>query len=105
MAWQLKSVPLIDGDRIFVNGWEIGGDRAQPKIPEFAQALAEHDKNHDGKISPSEMAGKNAEWFSDNDLNHDGYLDEREWQVYQVREAAENCLVAIRCGGRGDVTR
>jgi hypothetical protein len=29
MAWQLKSVPVIDGDRIFVNGWETDGDRPQ----------------------------------------------------------------------------
>ena len=38
------------------------------------------------------------------DLNHDGYIDEREWQFYQTRSAAENCLVAIRAGGRGDVS-
>ena len=26
LAWQLKSVPLIDGDIAYVSGWEIGGD-------------------------------------------------------------------------------
>src|SRR5947208_2973599 len=52
MAWQLKSVPVIDRDRIFVSGWEIGGDQERrTKIPEFAKALAEYDKNHDGKLS------------------------------------------------------
>jgi outer membrane protein assembly factor BamB len=106
MAWQLKCVPLIDGDRIFVNGWETGGDQAQRgEVPEFAQMLAEHDKDHDGKLSPSELPTSfTAEWFGDNDLNHDGYIDQREWRFYQVRSAAENCLIAIRGGGRGDVT-
>ena len=107
MAWQLKSVPLIDGDRIFVNGWEIGGDSDQRrKIPDFARILADYDKDHDGKLSPSEAPPHNAsDWFTDTDLNHDGYIDEREWQFYQERSTAENCLVAIRAGGRGDVSR
>ena len=107
MAWQLKSVPVIDRDRIFVSGWEIGGDQERrTKIPEFVKALAEDDKNHDGKLSAGEMPPSyGSEWFADTDLNHDGYIDEREWLFYQAREAAENCLVAIRGGGRGDVTR
>src|ERR1700683_60583 len=106
MAWEIQCVPLIDGDRIFVNGWETGGDQAQRgEVPEFAQMLAEHDKDHDGKLSPSELPTSfTAEWFGDNDLNHDGYIDQREWRFYQVRSAAENCLIAIRAGGRGDVT-
>jgi len=106
MAWQLKSVPLIDRDRIYVNGWEIDVDPAGRNIPPFAKILEEFDKNHDGKLSLSETAAKHsAEWFSDNDLNHDGYIDEREWQFFQIRGASENCLVAIRAGGRGDVTK
>jgi outer membrane protein assembly factor BamB len=105
MAWQLKTVPLIDGDRIFVTGWETEGDRPEVKVPEFAKVLAEYDKDHDGKLSRAELPAKfDAEWFGDSDLNHDGYIDEREWQFYQARNASQNCLVAIRGGGRGDVT-
>jgi hypothetical protein len=52
MPWQLKSVPVIDRDRIFVNGWETDGDRQQRReIPEFPQILASYDKDHDGKLS------------------------------------------------------
>jgi len=105
MAWQLKTVPLIDRDRIFVTGWETEGDREAAKVPKFAKVLAEYDKNHDGKLSPGEMPPSyGSEWFADGDLNHDGYIDEREWLFYQARHASENCLVAIRGGGRGDVT-
>src|SRR5206468_642818 len=56
MAWQLKSVPLIDRDRIFVSGWEIGGDRAKRStVPEFSKALAEYDKNRDRKLERAEI--------------------------------------------------
>jgi outer membrane protein assembly factor BamB len=107
MAWQLKSVPLIDRDRIFVNGWETGGDEdRRGKLPEFAKLLAEFDADHDDKLSRRELpASYSAQWWGDNDLNHDGLIDEREWQFYQTRNAAENCLVAIRAGGRGDVSK
>ena len=106
MPWQLKSVPVIDGDRIFVNGWETEGDHPQRrKVPDFAEALAQYDKDGDGKLSPREAPIQDAEWFGDTDLNHDGYIDEREWQYYQMRDSSENCLVAVRAGGRGDVTK
>ena len=107
MAWQLKCVPIMDDDRIFVSGWEVGGDQEQrPKIPDFAKMLAEYDKDRDGKLSHSEAPpGNFSNWFAEIDLNHDGYIEEREWQFYEARAAAENCLVAIRPGGRGDVTK
>ena len=77
LAWQPKTVPIVDHDRIIANGWEIGGGG---KAVAFAEILAVYDKDHDGKLSRSEMAGsRSAEWFADNDLNHDGYIDEREW--------------------------
>ncbi len=107
MAWQLKSIPVIDHDRIYVSGWEIGGDEERrDKIPEFSQALTQYDTDHDGKLSRKEAAvAYPAQWFADNDLDQDGYVDQREWKFYQTRNAAENCLVAIRAGGRGDVTK
>jgi outer membrane protein assembly factor BamB len=107
MAWQLKCVPIMDDDRIFVSGWEVGGDQEQrPKIPDFAKMLAEYDKDHDGKLSHSEAPpGNFSNWFAEIDLNHDGYIEEGEWQFYEARAAAENCLVAIRPGGHGDVTK
>jgi outer membrane protein assembly factor BamB len=107
LAWQLKSVPLIDHDRIFVSGWEIGGDEERRgKVPEFSKALADFDSDHDGKLSRRELPSSySSQWFADNDLDRDGKIDEREWKFYQTRNSAENCLVAIRAGGRGDVTK
>jgi outer membrane protein assembly factor BamB len=107
MAWQLKSVPVIDRDRIFINGWEIGGDQEpHGKVPEFAKILADRDRDHDGKISAEESpAGFPYDKFVESDLNHDGYIDQHEWEFYQTRNAADNNVVAIRAGGHGDVTK
>jgi outer membrane protein assembly factor BamB len=107
MAWQLKSVPLIDRDHIFVTGWEIGGDQERrSNVPEFSKVLGQFDADHDGKLSRRELPSSfGGQWWADNDLDHDGMIDAREWQFYQTRDAAENCIVAIRAGGHGDVTK
>jgi outer membrane protein assembly factor BamB len=38
-------------------------------------------------------------------LNMDGFVDENEWNFYLARMASRNSLVAIRHGGRGDLTK
>ncbi|HEV8145807.1 MAG TPA: PQQ-binding-like beta-propeller repeat protein [Bryobacteraceae bacterium] len=104
-AWQLKSVPLIDGDVIYVSGWETGGDATEPpNVPTFAETLAKFDTDHDGKISRAEIGWKSAQQFAETDLNHDGVLDERDWNFYRARKTSQNNTVAIRAGGKGDVT-
>jgi outer membrane protein assembly factor BamB len=105
MAWQLKSVPVIDGDVVYVAGWETGGDTEQPaESPTWAEALAKYDSNHDGRISRSEGPFKSDGAFHDTDLDRDGSIDEREWDFYRLRKATQNNIVAIRAGGKGDVT-
>src|SRR5213075_990523 len=38
------------------------------------------------------------------DLDHDGFMDARDWSFYRARRAARNNLLAVKLGGRGDVT-
>jgi outer membrane protein assembly factor BamB len=104
MAWQLKSVPVIDGDIIFVSGWETGGDNDPPEVLTWPQALEKYDSNHDGRISRAEGPFKNEGSFRDTDLDRDGSIDEREWNFYRARKTSQNNIVAIRAGGKGDVT-
>jgi outer membrane protein assembly factor BamB len=104
MAWQLKSVPLIQDDVIYVNGWETGGDNDPPEVPTWQQALEKYDTNHDGRISRAEGPFKNEGSFHDTDLDRDGSVDEREWNFYRARKTSRNNVVAIRGGGKGDVT-
>jgi len=106
-SWQPKSLPVIDGDMIYVHGWEGGGDAESPtETPTFAAALAQRDANHDGKLSAEEFAGdpKIQKGFYMIDLDGDGLVDERDWNFYRAKRSSRNSLLAIRHGGSGDIT-
>ncbi len=108
-AWQLKCVPIFEGDTIYINGWEIGGDPGQQKqTPSFADVIAEFDRDGDKLLSrneaPEERLRQDHPW-GEADLGGDGKLDERDWYFYAARRAPVNNLVAIRPGAeRGDIT-
>ena len=40
----------------------------------------------------------------DYDLNHDNFMDEGEWAFLKLHRQAQNSIMAIQLGGRGDVT-
>jgi len=105
MAWQLKSVPLFQGDMIYVNGWETGGDSDYPPtILPFEQVLEKQDANGDGRLAKSELPA-DVRFAPEEDLDHDGLIDARDWNLWRTRRTAQNSLVAVRHGGRGDVTQ
>jgi len=100
-------LPVIDGDMIYVHGWEGGGDAESPtETQTFAEALAQRDANHDGKLSAEEFADdpKIQKGFYMIDLDGDGLVDERDWNFYRARRSSRNSLLAIRHGGNGDIT-
>ena len=72
-------------------------------VADFDAQLARDDKNKDGKISEAELSDPLAKrYFVFEDINHDGALDREEWRLYALTMAAENGLLAIRAGGKGD---
>src|SRR5262249_45817995 len=105
MAWQLKGVPLIDGDTIYVNGWEIGGDSEKPPdVPTFDEMLQKYDIDRDGVITPEEAPAQLKDWWAQQDFNRDNRMDAREWNFYRAMKTTQNSILAVRAGGRGDVT-
>jgi outer membrane protein assembly factor BamB len=109
LTCEMKSIPVLDGDTLYINGWCMPENQPgkQVAIPSFEETLAKYDTNKDGKISQQEGPDeriKNKDYFSIFDLNGDGFLDQREWENYQAMMAAENGLLAIHPGGKGDVT-
>lgn len=105
-SWQPKSVPVILGDTVYAHSWEGGGEAEQPtETPTLQQTLADWDDDKDGKLTVKEV--RNQGWqrsFYTIDLNSDGHADEKEWEFFRARRAARNRLVAVKGGGRGDIT-
>ena len=105
MSWHPKSAPVISGDMIYVHSWETGGEVETPtETPTFEETLEKYDANHDGKLASEELPERMRNSFADLDLNRDGAVDRREWDFYRARRAARNSLLAVRHGGRGDLT-
>lgn len=105
-TWQVKSSPVLDGDTLYFNGWAPGGDAGeQADLPPFEIAVKQ-DANGDGKLAKEELPRP---WWPTGsweaiDLDHDGLLDARDWGFFRARRSAENSVMAVRLGGRGDLT-
>jgi outer membrane protein assembly factor BamB len=116
LACEMKSVASIEGDTAWINGWGFSQNQPGQQIPTISweEGLKVYDKNKDGKIAPDEATGgpeprldrmlrANA-GFPAFDANRDGFLDAGDWTIMRSMLAAENGLLAIKLGGKGDVT-
>ncbi|MEO7652081.1 MAG: PQQ-binding-like beta-propeller repeat protein, partial [Bryobacteraceae bacterium] len=107
LAWQVKSVPLISSGVLYFNNWAPGGDPGQQvELSPFDQVTREYDANHDGKLAKEELPKPlqpTGTWEAV-DLDRDGLLNERDWIFFRARRASENSTMAIKLGGRGDLT-
>lgn len=100
LACEMKSVPSISGNRLFVNGWGFAENQPgrQILLGPFDDALAAGDADRDGRMARLEMPHerlKSPGYFSAFDLDSDGRLDRAEWDVARAMLAAENGLLAI----------
>ena len=109
LACEMKSIAVLNGDTLYINGWGLPENQPgkQVKIPPFEEVLAKFDANKDGKISSAEGPDervKSKDYFPVFDLDRDGLLDAKEWGVYRAIMGAENGLLSIKLGGKGDMT-
>lgn len=106
LTWQLKPTPVLDKDIIFVLGWAGGADTGQQEdVPPFEEMLKRLDRNKDGRLSKEEINDPSiVKNWSETDLDVSGYLEERDWESYRAKRAAQNGLNAFRLGGQGDMT-
>jgi outer membrane protein assembly factor BamB len=74
-------------------------------MPPFADYAREHDLNKDGRLSLNEITEDMVRGrFNQMDLDKDGQVTPQEWQAMADMFArAENALLAIRPGGRGEI--
>ena len=75
LASEMKSVPVIDGDTIYINGYNTpeNDPGKQIAVAPFDEVLKKIDANHDGKISVDESPDQRTKTlFKYLDLNGDG---------------------------------
>ncbi len=119
------STPVIGNNVLFVGTWNLRGEPDQRvKLPDFKTLVKQYDKNGDMQISRSELPDDLAlsrrpeignyegadfyikPYFPRHDKNGDGLFDETEWAkvVAQSLKGKDHGLVAIKLGGKDDVT-
>ena len=104
-GWQPKSTPIVDGDMIYANSWESGSGIPAADIPLFEEVLEKADENGDGVINEAELKifePKRRLYLVD--LDHDKLVDARDWEFHRIRSTSRSSLVAVRHGGRGNLT-
>ncbi len=106
VCWQTKTVAAVSSTHVYVHCWAAGGDKppADP-LPTWAAVRVEHDADGDGAIVREEaFLEKMRKKFNSYDLDKDGVVGERDWEYARNKHASRNALMAVRLGGRGDVT-
>jgi outer membrane protein assembly factor BamB len=109
MAWQSKSVPVLDGDMLYVHSWMAELNEIAAKLPKdkpWEEFLAENDKDGDGRISREEAPDPDMPklWFLF-DLDRSGAIEKRDYDIIRARTTARSGLFAIELGGHGDITK
>ena len=115
LACEMKSVVSIEGDTAWINGWGFGENQPGRQVPTISweEGLKVYDKNGDKLIGDDEVTGGPATLdrmlspkygFAAFDGNRDHKLTEAEWGVMRAMLGAENGLLAVKLGGKGDVT-
>ena len=102
------SSPTAGGDMLFSASWNVGGDPdSRITMPPFEEFAAGNDANKDGRLTVNEIpAGPVRERFTQMDVNKDGIVTPAEWEgMREMFAKAGNALLAIRAGGRGDITK
>ena len=104
---EMKSVPVLLGDTLWTHGFAspLNNKGQQVFLPAFERALEEHDANDDGRIDAEEIPHPEVQrLFVFFDPDGDGSLDGAEWKSLRANLEAVNSAMAIRLGGRGDLT-
>jgi len=103
LCFELKSTPVVSGDTLYINGFGTPQNQpgSQPTIEPFADIVRQY-ADATGTVTLARLPNGNARsWI---DLDADGAVSSSEWDYYRAAMASENGMLAIRLGGRGDMT-
>jgi outer membrane protein assembly factor BamB len=99
------TAPVVFDNTLIYAAWSPGGS-AEFKMPTFDDLLKQGDKDADGAISAAESENTFLKgFFESNDIDKDGKIARAEWDAQlNFLKQGKNCAVAVRPGGKGDVT-
>jgi outer membrane protein assembly factor BamB len=108
MARAMHMTPTVGPDGVlYVAGWTAGADPGDRfVVPPFDEMLKKYDANKNGTLEHDEMpAGPLKQRFSLIDRDKDGHITKAEYEdMRRIFKTAQNRIVAIKPGGRGDIT-
>ena len=107
LSFEMKSVPVIYRDTIYINGFAspMNNPGNQVYLPSFEDALKKFDGNKNGIITKDEMpAGRASAYFEFCDRDLDKKMGRGDWEFMRAALASKNGLLAIKAGGKGDMT-
>ena len=107
LSWEIKSTPVIANGIIYVNGYgSPEGDPGRKIVfPTADETWVTADADKDGSLSKAEFPkGPPAGWFAVADLDANGVIAKFEWEYIRAALDSENGMLAIRLGGKGDMT-
>ena len=99
--------PAAGDGLLFASSWNIGADASgRMEFPPFAEYAKAHDKDGDAKLNLEEFPkGDLRSRFTQIDADKSGAVTGAEWEAYSpIVQKAENAILAIRPGGKGEVT-
>jgi outer membrane protein assembly factor BamB len=98
------TTPVVGDGVLFFAAWSNG--KADSPWPTWEKFLEAYDKDKEGFINLNKFDPVTRDFMRGLDLNRDGKIDKSEWNEVQANSAkGENVLVAVKPGGRGDISQ
>ncbi len=98
------TTPVAGDGMLYFAAWSDG--KADDPWPTWEQFLEKFDKNKDGVVAVDEFDVGIRDFYRGLDVNRDGKVDKADYdQLLASLAKGENVLVAVRPGGRGNITQ
>jgi len=98
------TTPVAVGGMVFFGAWTDG--KSDDPWPTWEKFVEKYDKDKDGVIALGELDDSVRDYFRGMDVNRDGKIDKGDYdQILGSIAKGENILLAVKPGGRGDITK
>lgn len=96
------TTPVSGEGLLYFAAWSPG-QADSPRQP-WDEFLKRNDRNHDGEVAFDEIPAARRDYLRGLDKNRDGKFTREDWELLKAADArAENVLLAVKPGGRGDI--